>query len=507
MKRLSTIVVIVVGVLLLGFAAGRFSNRHTGNSSSPSRRVLYYVDPMHPAYRSDKPGIAPDCGMALEPVYEGESTSPAGSLKAGAVVLSPDQQRLIGIRGAIVSKGTGARKIRTTGRVIPDDNHLYRIIAGVDGWVESFDNNPPGILVKKDQVLATLYSPDIRAAQQNYIGFVAGVERLRQASQPGDLKTIEASASINEEQLRLLGMGDKQIKQIAAKHQAGSTLDLTAPGDGIVLARNVSAHQRFERGTELYRIADLQHVWITADVHDQDGQLPPGTRAKVTVPELRRTIEATVSSATPLFDEASRTLKLRLEADNPGLLLRPDMFVDVEFEAKTPSGLLLPAEAVLDSGLRKIVYVETSDGVFEPREVEIAGTFGDQVAIAKGITDGDRVVVSGNFLLDSESRMRSPSLSTQASKPAMSPSTMPMNRGAKQMKANQTGQAGKMRDPVCGMTLEAGDVAFKETYKGKMYGFCSDSCHQKFLADPEKYTGEKGSHAMIVQDLAANNHD
>jgi Cu(I)/Ag(I) efflux system membrane fusion protein len=507
MKRTAVIVAAVSGLLLFSFVAGRLTGRHGGESGTPGRRVLYYVDPMHPAYRSDKPGIAPDCGMALEPVYEGESNSPQIPLQAGAVALSLERQQLIGIRVATASKSAGVRMVRTTGRVAPDDSRLYKIQAGFEGWVELLNPNPAGTLVKKEQVLATLYSPEIRAAQNTYIGFMASIERLRQGMAEGDQKAIEDSSRINEEQLRLLGMGVAQIKQIATSHRVTSSLDLVAPGDGIVLSRGISAHQRFEKGLELYRIADLSRVWIVADVHSDDGELRPGTRVKVYVRELGKTIEATVTTATPLFDEASRTLKLRLEADNPGNLLRPDMLVNVEFTAPIPSGLSIPAEAVLDSGLRKIVYVETNEGVFEPRSVDVSGIYGDRVTVASGIKEGDRVVVSGNFLLDSESRMRSGGQSGPVSKPAMDAAMKSMTKGAPISGAHPAVLPAEIRDPVCGMALKSSEVAFQQTYEGKTFSFCSDSCRQKFSADPKKYAGDKTASAAMPANQAVHAHD
>lgn len=500
MKRTPVIVAVAVAIVILGFVAGRMTVRRIDQSTAAGRRVLYYVDPMHPAYRSDKPGIAPDCGMALVPVYEGETTSPGASLPNGSVALSPERQKLIGIRIATVTRSSGSRIVRTTGRIAADDNHLYKMVAGIDGWVESLESNPPGTLVKKNQKLATLYGLDIRIAETNYLGYLSGVERLKATMQQKDQAMIEDSSQVNEEQLRLLGMGDAQLKLLRETHHATSNLDLVAPGDGIVLSRGISPKQRFEKGTELYRIADLGKVWITADIHGEDGQPKPGTRVKVTIPELGKTIQATVTPSTPLFDEASRTLKLRLEASNPGFLMRPDMFVDVEFESKVPAGLPIPAGAVLDSGLRKIVYVETSEGIFEPRPVEIAATYGDQVTVAGGIKEGDRIVVSGNFLLDSESRMRSASSAAPAAQNAPRAGGMPPQTRA-------TAAPGEMLDPVCGMPLKPGEVKFTETYQGKKYYLCSDSCRDKFLANPAKFAGENAASATMTKDPAAQNHD
>lgn len=407
MKRRFVALAGVFVLICLAYVAGRFTSGRHSESKPLTHRVLYYVDPMHPSYRSDKPGVAPDCGMALEPVYEGEAnTYPQNPLPPGSVALSPERQQLIGIRISAATRSAGSRTIRTTGRIVPDDNHLYRIQAGFDGWVDSLADTPSGTLVKSDQVLAKLYGPEIRAAELNYVAFVNGIERVRQNNPDSDSKQVNESRRVSEEQLRLLGMGESEISQLAETHHINNTLNLVSPGDGIVLSRSISPRQRFEKGAELYKIADLRKVWIVADVHGNEADLRPGLRARVYVPELSRTVDAVVSSTVPLFDETSRTLKVRLEADNPGLILRPDMFVDVEFQTPAPAGLTVPADAVLDSGMRKIVYVETSDGVFEPRPVQISGIFGDQAIVAGGIREGERVVVSGNFLLDSESRMR-----------------------------------------------------------------------------------------------------
>jgi Cu(I)/Ag(I) efflux system membrane fusion protein len=288
---------------------------------------------------------------------------------------------------------------------------------------------------------------------------------------------------VSLDSLRALGMSEFQIEQIRSTRTAPNQIQIYSPINGIVLSRSISPQQRFERGAELYRIADLRKVWIVADVHGKDGEFRSGTRAKVTIPELGKTIEASVSSNTPLFDPTSRTLKLRLEAENPRLLLRPDMFVDVELQVKAPAGLSVPAEAVLDSGMRKIVYVETSDGVFEPRTVEIAGTYGDRLALAKGVSEGDRIVVAGNFLLDSESRMRATPLYATGSQPEVETAV----------------QHETLRDPVCGMTLSHSDPNLVERYQGETFSFCSDSCRKKFHDDPGRYAGQKSAQVALEE--------
>jgi len=477
MKRTPAVVACIVALVILAFVAGRVTGKSGRPPQTQARRVLYYVDPMHPAYRSDRPGIAPDCGMALEPVYEEKSGPAKASLPLGSVSLSAEKQQLIGVRVETVAKSSGLRTIRTTGRVTADDNRVYRLMAGNDGWIQSVQDNPAGTLVKNNQPLATLYSPEFQSAEASYLGYLVSVERLKLNSDANDQKKIENEFRIYEEQLRLLGMGEEQLKELSSTRRTTSYINLVAPGDGIVLSRSISPKQRFDKGAELYRIADLRKVWIIADLHGKDGELRPGASVKVTIPELGKTIEAGVSSDTPLFDPTSRTLKLRLEAENPRLLLRPDMFVDVEFQAKAPAGLSVPAEAVLDSGMRKIVYVETSDGVFEPRTVEIAGTYGDRVALAKGVAEGDRIVVAGNFLLDSESRMRATPVSVIRSQPEVETAV----------------QHEALRDPVCGMTLSHSDPNLVERYQGETFSFCSDSCRKKFRVDPGRYANQKSA--------------
>ena len=446
----------VGSVLVLGlaaFVAGRYTSG-PNPAQHPARRVLYYVDPMHPAYRSDKPGTAPDCGMALEPVYEGDDPTAKLQLAPGAVALSPEKQQIIGARVETVAKSSGSRVIRTTGRVEADDNRVYRLTAVTDGRVESLGDNPAGTVVKKDEVLASFYSKEFRNAEQAYLGSLTGLERLRSAGRDTDDKTggSDANLRINEEQLRALGMGDPQIKELARTKQITRDIEVTSPVNGIVLERNISREQRFEGHVELYRIADLSKVWILADMLGDDAHLlKPGARVRVNVRELSKTITATVSSAPPSFDPMSRTLKLRLEADNPGFLLRPDMFVDVEFTSPAPAGISVPAEAVLDSGMHKIVYVETSDNVFEPRTVEIGPSFGSRVAVKSGLNEGDRVVTAGNFMIDSESRMKSP-----VPQSAMAPVNS-STHAATAMSAMST-DSDSVTDPACGMPLSAADA-------------------------------------------------
>src|ERR1700739_481364 len=163
----------VVVIALGAFLAGRYTGNPPPPASPKAKHILYYVVPIHPAYKSDKPGTAPDCGMALEPVYEDDNPAAKLQLPAGAVSIAPEKQRLIGVRTEIVEKNSGSRLVRTTGRGAPDDNRVYRMVAGTDGWIQSLQDSPAGTVVKKDQVLATFYSREFRNAEQAFLGSLA----------------------------------------------------------------------------------------------------------------------------------------------------------------------------------------------------------------------------------------------------------------------------------------------------------------------------------------------
>jgi Cu(I)/Ag(I) efflux system membrane fusion protein len=383
-------------VIVVAFAAGYLVH---GNKPAEARHVLYYVDPMHPSYRSDKPGIAPDCGMALVPVYEGERLADQLQLAPNTVFIDGGAQKLTGVRVETVSRTSGGQVIRTTGRVEPDQNRLYHLTAATEGWVRSLGDNAAGTMVKKGEVLGTYFSFELRGVEAGYIGAL-------QVGQQDQVK--QTNLRISQDQLRSLGMSDEQIREIEKTHEYVSDIKIVSPVDGYVISRSITLQQRFQTPAEFYSIADISKIWIVADAYsDQAAGLTPGTRASVAVPGLNKTLSAVVSNSLPLFDPVSRTLKARLEADNPGLVLRPDMFVDVEFKTAPQGTLSVPAESVIDSGQHKVVYVETGTDLFEPRPVEVGEAYDDRVVILHGLQAGDRVVTSGTFLIDSESRMRS----------------------------------------------------------------------------------------------------
>jgi membrane fusion protein, copper/silver efflux system len=482
--RKAIFALLVVALMILSYAGGRRHTIQQAGAKENVRRVLYYVDPMHPAYKSDKPGIAPDCGMKLEPVYadEGESTS---SVRAGIIHIDSDKQQLSGVRVAPVEVSSGTRELRLTGRVAADETRVYRVSAGVDGWVQQTFGDSVGTQVKKEQRLASFYSKELWAAQQSYLAGTFGVSPSKEPAQG-----VPAVA----DRLRNLGVSEQDIKALSQSRQSSTTASISSPADGFIMMRNISPGEKFEPGMEFYRIVDLSHVWILADVFENDTQYyRPGMMATVTLPQGKK-LHARVSNVLPQIDPATRTFKLRLEADNPRYVLRPDMFVDVQLSVRLPAGLSVPADALIDSGLKKRVFVESGPGMFEPREVETGGRFGDRIQVVRGLRAGDRVVSAGTFLVDSESKLEAAAAGGAGMSPvaAKSSDTTPETGNTAPELKRVKAPAGVAHDPKCGMEVDPSKAAAEGhtlAHLGRTYYFCSNECKDEFKKNPEKYLG------------------
>jgi len=407
---------------------------HAALGTKQTRRVLYWVDPMHPSYRSDKPGTAPDCGMALEPVYAeeaGRSLLPPEGSRPGAVQIDSATQQMYGIRLAKVEIGPGHGAIRAFGRVAADQTLIYRVNLGTDGYVKETHDDAVGNHVTKDQHLAVVYSPEFLSVAG---GFLSANERspggaVASKDNTAPSTTLGATSSqARADRLRNLGMSDSQIEEISANHRIPENVYVVSPTDGFILSRNISPGVRFERYMELYTIADLRRVWILAEVFGKDAKaFRPGAIAHVTLQDTGETFEARVSDVLPEVDPVTRVLKVRLLVDNPGFKLRPDMFVNVELATSLRADLTVPADAIVNSGLSKRVFVEKSPGNFEAREVETGWRVNDRVQILKGLRKGESVVAAGTFLVDSESRLQMAATSDSTTR-SISPTKTGMDR-------------------------------------------------------------------------------
>jgi RND family efflux transporter MFP subunit len=446
-------VVLLIAVAFGGgyLARGRSAAATATKSDAGGRRILYYVDPMHPAYKSDKPGIAPDCGMALEPVYADGGGPAAGTTarkilfyrdpKApsytahapglnpetgntlepvygpstdtappGTVRIPPDRQQLIGVKFATVTSEGGGRTIRTVGKVAVDETRIAHVHPRFEGWIEKVRVDFTGQVVRRGQTMVTVYSPEMLASQQELLlarkarDLMSG-NPLQSAASHGD--SLFAAA---RQRLQLWGLTDAQINRVLETGEPIRSIDLPAPTSGFVMVRNAFPNQKVTPDSDLYTIADLSHVWVVADVYEADiTSIQVGQSASVQVPYATGStpLSAKVSYIQPEVDPTTRTIKVRLELPNPGTRLKPDMFVNAAFDVPGVERLTVPTDAVLDAGDRQTVFVDRGNGYLEPRQVTVGERLGDRIAIAGGLTAGERVVASGTFLVDSESQLRS----------------------------------------------------------------------------------------------------
>jgi RND family efflux transporter MFP subunit len=369
------------------------------------RKILHYRDPQDPKYTSDKPGINPETGNELEPVY----AAAASSMPMGTIRVSPEKQQLIGVQYGGIESSAGVHTFRAVGKVAFDETKIARVHARIEGWVDQVYVDFIGKLVDKGQPLLTIYSPELVASQQEYLLALKSQQIMKHSPLDGAIADSNSLLAAARKRLELWELSDEQIDEVARTGKPMTYITLYSPISGYVVARNAFPKQRITPDTELYTVVDLNRVWIMADVFEYEAPMVRmGQPARLSLSyDPGESFAARVNYIQPQVDPMTRTLKVRLEADNPGLRLKPDMYVDVEFRVEMPRRVTVPAGAVLDSGLKKTVFVDRGNGYLEPRQVETGERIGDRIEIRKGLEPGERIVTSGNFLIDSESQLKS----------------------------------------------------------------------------------------------------
>jgi membrane fusion protein, copper/silver efflux system len=417
-----------VGVLVLAglvTAACRPATPPEVRAASPSASARYHC-PMHPSYVSDKPGDCPICGMKLAATDPSASPSAATGPEAAGVPgravvsLSPERRRRLGLRTEPVRRSALDRTLRTVGRVAPDERRLHHIHTKYDGYVEHLYVDFTGKLVRKGEPLVSLYSPELVATQQEYL--LAWRARL-QLAESGLPSVAQGGVDLLEAARRRLLLWDIRPEDITRLEHTGlvqRTLDLHSDVTGYVVQKTALHGMRVTASDTLFDIADLSHLWVLADVYESD--LPSvslGMPAEVSLPYLPgRRWTGTVTNVAPTVEAQTRTIKVRVEVDNADGALKPEMFADVLLRSGRGEGLLLPADAVIHAGERQLVFVDLADGRLQPREVHLGVRVGDAVQVLHGVEEGERVVTTANFLLDSESSLKAALASMSPAPPA-----------------------------------------------------------------------------------------
>jgi len=376
-------------------------------ASSGQKKILYWYDPMHPAYKSDKPGIAPDCGMQLVPKYADDAAA-MNAMPAGTVKISPEKQQLIGVRTTTVEREPLVRTVHTTGQLTADETRISHVHVKINGYIDKVYVDYVGQLVKKGQPLFTLYSPDLVATEQEYLIAKRGDKALgtSQFKEVSDgAKSLLSSA---RERLKLWDISDAQINKLDETGEVSRTLTFYSPVDGFVMDRKAFPQTAVTPDMDLYQITDLSKIWVNADVYEYE---VPYVKVGQTVNMHLsyypgKTYTGKVSYIYPTVDPVTRTVKVRIDFPNPRMELKPQMFADISLDINYGTHVVVPQEAVLDSGNEQTVFVARGDGYFEPRKVQIGPKLDNKVVVLAGLNPGETIVSSGNFLIDSESQLK-----------------------------------------------------------------------------------------------------
>jgi Cu(I)/Ag(I) efflux system membrane fusion protein/cobalt-zinc-cadmium efflux system membrane fusion protein len=447
MKKL---IVIAVLSVILGLCAGWLvfypSANQTGKSTAEASEI--YICPMHPQIVQDKPGDCPICGMDLvlkqakdehaghtpKTMYrssmnpneisdkpgkdsmgmdmipfepeEKDTETPAG---LASVSVSEKQRKIIGLTFGAAEMKNITREIRTSARIVPDETRLFLVTTRLEGWVDELYVNQTGQYVKKGQPLLAIYSPELLAAQQEYLTSLAAMKNLDQpfvAANPVSFTGMEAAA---REKLRLFGISDAQIDHLRDQKKALRVMILESPASGFVTEKPVIRGQRVMINEPLMTITDLSRVWAEADIYETDlPYIKTGIPAEISLsywPEKR--FPGQISFLYPFLEAATRTIKARIELANPELVLKPGMFAVATIFSDSGERLTVPEAAVMRTGIIDYVFVEGNGDKFVPVQVKLGMRSGDGFyEVLSGLETGQRVVTSANFLIDSESSLK-----------------------------------------------------------------------------------------------------
>jgi Cu(I)/Ag(I) efflux system membrane fusion protein len=448
MKKLSIAVAVLMALAAGAYGGYRFAHhRLMSAAATPApqadadRKVLYWYDPMYPQQKFDKPGKSPFMDMQLVPKYAGEEAD------AGTVSISPRVVQNLGVRTAEAKQGSLEQRFQAVGAVAYNERGVVQLQARAGGFVEKLYARAPLDAVAKGAPLVEILYPEWAGAQEEYL-------LLRKA---GSAELAQAA----RQRLLLLGMTEAQIAAVERDGKVRNRFTLTSPIRGVIAELGVREGMTVSAGAALFRLVDLSTVWVNAEVPEiQARMVRPGTPVEARVAGYPASVfKGKVGAILPEVNQATRTLRARIELANPEGHLRPGMYATLSFaQANRAESILVPSEAVIRTGTRDVVIVALGDGKFRAIPVEVGSESGGQSEIRKGLKAGDRVVLSGQFLIDSEA-----SLSSTIARMGAEDSSAPGNAGAKAEPAGDTAMgSGKVTavDPAAGkVELDHGPIA------------------------------------------------
>jgi Cu(I)/Ag(I) efflux system membrane fusion protein len=324
------------------------------------------------------------------------------------MTISPERLQSIGVRFAQAERRPLERTIRTVGRVEVDERRVAHVHIKLEGWIDKLSVNYTGERIQRGQILFTLYSPELVATEQEYLLAVKGKRILGESVFPEAAEGAQSLLEVTRQRLRLWDITENHIQDLERTGKVLKTLPIHSPITGTVINKMALAGMRVSPGDELYTIADLSHIWIVADVYEYELPLiKTGQPATVTLSyDPQTNLHGRVAFIYPTLDPQTRTAKVRFELANPDERLKPEMYANVELRIPLGTRLVIPTEAMLESGERQIIFIHHGGGALEWRTVKLGARAGDWVEVAEGVAEGEHVVTSANFLIDSESRLK-----------------------------------------------------------------------------------------------------
>lgn len=419
-RIITAVIFLLIGLVAGGAVVGLMGKKGPETApqarKEPERKVLYYRNPMDPSVTSPVP-MKDQMGMDYIPVYEDEAA--AGAEKPGTVRITPERIQKIGVKSAPVGRRDLARTIRTVGRVEPVEDNVHIITAKIPGWIEKLYVDRTDQMVNKGQKLLELYSPELISAQQEYLIALEGYEKVKGSPFQEAREGAESLLRAARQRLKYWDISDDQIDGLKKREAISRTMAIRSPASGSVTEKKVVEGQKIEAGEPLFQIIDHSRVWVYGEVYEYEmpyvkkGQKAVLTPSYSTTERHVGTIEHIYSHLGSIRyspEEAtaeSRTAKVRFSLDNKDHRLKLGMYLNIEIEMSAArDAIVVPDSAVIDTGVRKIVIVDNRDGTFEPREIRAGARGQDAWQVVSGVREGEWVVTSANFLVDSESNLK-----------------------------------------------------------------------------------------------------
>jgi len=376
-----------------------------------AKAAARYRCAMHPWIVSAEPGKCPICGMDLVPFSEEANPTPGAAASpaprpAGAVTLSPEAVRAVGVATEPVTRRRLSGEIRAVGSIEVDERRQARVAARVAGRIEKLYADFTGQEVRAGAPLYAIYSPELVATQREYLLAVENRQRLSGGT-PEAIRAADELVAASRDRLRLWGVSADRIAALERGRAPELATTFASPISGVVLQKMAVQGQYVAEGTDLYLLADLSRLWLIAQIYEYElGRIRVGQPVQATVSALPgRTFKGRIAFVEPVLDRDTRSARVRIELPNPGKELKPGMFADAKLELPAGEALTVPRSAVIDTGSRKVVFVETGQDTFTPRDVTTGDASEDRIAVLRGLREGERVVSAGNFFVDSQAQL------------------------------------------------------------------------------------------------------